>query len=92
MVVSPESTRTHGRLGFVANRGNTDNDQLLYDAEAIVRAVEGIAAFADQYRNEIEELDINPLLALPDRAVAVDALIKLRATPEFLTTLTSRST
>jgi len=62
------------------------------DAEAIVRAVEGIAAFADQYRNEIEELDINPLLALPDRAVAVDALIKLRATPEFLTTLTSRST
>ena len=62
------------------------------DAEAIVRAVEGIAAFADQYRNEIEELDINPLLALPDRAVAVDALIKLRATPEFLTTLTSRPT
>ena len=62
------------------------------DAEAVVHAIERIAAFADQYRNEIDELDINPLLALPDRAVAVDALIKLRATPEFLTTLTSRLT
>jgi hypothetical protein len=24
------------------------------------------------------ELDVNPLLALPDRAVAVDALVKLK--------------
>ena len=62
------------------------------DTEAVVRTIEHVAAFAARYRNEIEELDINPLLALPDRAVAVDALIKVRATPEFLTTLTSRST
>ena len=62
------------------------------NAVAIIDAVERIAAFADTYRNEIEELDVNPLLALPDRAVAVDALVKFRATPEFLTTLTSRST
>jgi acetyl-CoA synthetase len=62
------------------------------DAEAVVRAVEKIAAFADKHRNEIEELDINPLLALPDRAVAVDALIKFRAKNEFLATVTPRST
>jgi acetyl-CoA synthetase len=62
------------------------------DAEAVVRAVEKIAAFADKYCHEIEELDINPLLALPDRAVAVDALVRFRATKEFLATLTPRST
>jgi putative salt-induced outer membrane protein YdiY len=32
------STAGHANLGWTANRGNTDNDQLLYDAEAIVRS------------------------------------------------------
>lgn len=61
------------------------------DAAALVSTIERIAAFADKYRDVIEELDINPLLALPDRAIAVDALIKLRATSDFLASVTPRS-
>jgi acetate---CoA ligase (ADP-forming) len=48
------------------------------DAEAVIRAVEAVAAFADANRGLIEELDVNPLLVLKDGAVAVDALIKMR--------------
>ena len=48
------------------------------DQEAVVRAVEAIAAFAQTYSASLEELDVNPLLVLPDGAVAVDALIRMR--------------
>ena len=48
------------------------------DADAVVRAILAIASFAEAHRDRLEELDVNPLLALPDRAIAVDALIKLR--------------
>ncbi|MBI3672275.1 MAG: acetate--CoA ligase family protein [Rhizobiales bacterium] len=48
------------------------------DQVAVVRAVEAVASFAAAHRGLIEELDVNPLLALPDGAVAVDALIKMR--------------
>ncbi|MFM8481368.1 MAG: acetate--CoA ligase family protein [Gammaproteobacteria bacterium] len=51
------------------------------DEQALLRAIEAIAAFAHAHRDRLEELDVNPLLALPDRAVAVDALIKLRKSP-----------
>jgi hypothetical protein len=37
-----------------------------------------VAAFAAANRGRIEELDVNPLLVLPDGAIAVDALIKMR--------------
>jgi hypothetical protein len=37
-----------------------------------------VIAFAAAHRDRLEELDINPLLVLPDRAVAVDALIRMR--------------
>ncbi len=48
------------------------------DQEAVIKAVEAVAAFAAANRGLIEELDVNPLLVLPDRAVAVDALIRMR--------------
>ncbi len=48
------------------------------DGDAVVRAIEAVMAFADAHRDSLEELDVNPLLVLPDRAIAVDALIRLR--------------
>lgn len=48
------------------------------DLDAVVRAIEAIAAYAESRRDSLEELDVNPLLVLPERAVAVDALIKVR--------------
>ena len=48
------------------------------DQDAVIRAVEAVAAFAAAHRGRIEELDVNPLLVLPHGAVAVDALIRMR--------------
>ena len=48
------------------------------DRDAVIRAVEAVAAFAAAHRGLIEELDVNPLLVLPHGAVAVDALIRMR--------------
>ncbi len=48
------------------------------DAAAVISAVEAVAAFAAVHRGLIEELDVNPLLVLPQGAVAVDALIRMR--------------
>ncbi len=50
------------------------------DEEGVLRAIEAIAAFAEARRGLIEELDVNPLLVLPQGqgAVAVDALIRMR--------------
>jgi acyl-CoA synthetase (NDP forming) len=55
--------------GFRGERG---------DVEAVVSAVEAVARFAEANPGLIEELDINPLLVLPQGAVAVDALIRMR--------------
>ena len=48
------------------------------DTESVLRAIEAVVRFAEAHRDSLLELDVNPLLALPDRAVAVDALIKLK--------------
>lgn len=48
------------------------------DPAAVIAAVEAVAAFAMAHRGRVEELDVNPLLVLPDGAVAVDALIRMR--------------
>ncbi|MDE2385886.1 MAG: acetate--CoA ligase family protein [Alphaproteobacteria bacterium] len=48
------------------------------DAEAIIKAVEAVAAFAAAHETRLEELDINPLFVLPQGAVAADALIRMR--------------
>jgi acetyl-CoA synthetase len=48
------------------------------DMIALIDAIEAVAAFAMAHRDELEELDVNPLLALPEGAIAVDALIRMR--------------
>ncbi|MGH2525001.1 MAG: acetate--CoA ligase family protein, partial [Anaerolineales bacterium] len=48
------------------------------DVEAIVEAALRLAALAADWGERIAALDINPLIALPSGAVAVDALIVLR--------------
>ncbi|MEZ5888234.1 MAG: acetate--CoA ligase family protein [Paracoccaceae bacterium] len=45
------------------------------DMAAILRAVQAIGAYA-MAEPGLQELDVNPLIATPDRAVAVDALIR----------------
>jgi len=45
------------------------------DPKAIVRAALSLTALASDLGDQIAEVDINPLVALPDRAVVVDALI-----------------
>jgi acyl-CoA synthetase (NDP forming) len=45
------------------------------DIDAIVGAVMGLSALAEDLGESISEIDVNPLAALPDRAVVVDALI-----------------
>jgi len=48
------------------------------DQQAVIRAVEAVADFANANRGLVEEVDVNPLLVLKDGAIAVDALIKMR--------------
>ena len=48
------------------------------DPQAVIRAVEAVADFANANRGLVEEVDVNPLLVLKDGAIAVDALIKMR--------------
>jgi acyl-CoA synthetase (NDP forming) len=48
------------------------------DQQAVIAAVLAVADFAKANRTTIEELDVNPLLVLPNGAVAVDALIRMR--------------
>jgi len=45
---------------------------------ALVDAIARIAAWAIDHADRLEEMDVNPLLALPTAAVAVDALIRIR--------------
>ncbi len=51
------------------------------DRHATIAAIEAIARFADYHADTLEELDVNPLLVLPEGAVAVDALITMRTKP-----------
>ncbi len=48
------------------------------DGKAVVDAAEAVARFAAAHQDRLEELDVNPLLVLPNGAVAVDALVALR--------------
>ena len=48
------------------------------DTEAVIKAVEAVAAFAAAHETTLEELDINPLFVLPQGCVAADALIRMR--------------
>ncbi len=46
------------------------------DMKAIVAAVLAVQAYVVRYRDLLDEVEINPLIVTPDRAVAVDALIR----------------
>jgi acetyl-CoA synthetase len=48
------------------------------DIEALVDAIEAITRFAQDNSDRLYELDVNPLLALPKGAVAVDALVRIK--------------
>jgi acyl-CoA synthetase (NDP forming) len=52
------------------------------DTKAVVLAGMGLAALASDLGDAISEIDVNPLIALPDRAVVVDALIVPKAADE----------
>ena len=47
------------------------------DVEALARALSLISAYADRFRDELDSIDINPLIVLPEGrgVVAVDALV-----------------
>jgi hypothetical protein len=49
------------------------------DIKAIVRAALALAALAADLGDRLSEVDINPLVALPDRAVVIDALVVPKA-------------
>ncbi len=62
------------------------------DIEAVVRAALGLAAMAEDLGDLVSEVDVNPLVALPNRAVVVDALIvPNRATHRYTHRYTQRS-
>ncbi len=44
------------------------------DLAAVIRAIRGLSALALELGNELDALDINPLICGPDGAIAVDAL------------------
>ena len=46
------------------------------DMDAIIAAVETVQAYVLANTDTVSEVEINPLLCTPDRAVAVDALIR----------------
>jgi len=48
------------------------------DMPALIDAIARIADWAIAHADRLEEMDVNPLLALPTGAMAVDALIRMR--------------
>jgi len=48
------------------------------DMPALIAAILAVAQFASTHAGQLEELDVNPLLALHEGAVAVDALVRIR--------------
>ena len=48
------------------------------DRAALIATIQRIADFVVAHAAEIEELDVNPLIATPDGAIAVDVLLRVR--------------
>lgn len=51
------------------------------DKNAIIELVMTLQRFAQTHANELAELDVNPLMVLPDGVVAVDVLLRMRSMP-----------
>jgi acyl-CoA synthetase (NDP forming) len=51
------------------------------DIEALARVLSLLSAYADRFRDELDSIDINPLIVLPEGrgVVAVDALVVPRS-------------
>ncbi len=47
------------------------------DRDALIEAVLAVAQFAEAHCAELAELDINPLVVLPDGVVALDVLLRM---------------
>jgi acyl-CoA synthetase (NDP forming) len=52
------------------------------DVQAVARALSRLSRFAEQNAEAFESIDINPFVVFPDGAVALDALIVPRQSPE----------
>ena len=52
--------------------------QVAGDRKALLDAVEAIARYAVEHKSTLLELDVNPLLVLPNGVIAVDAYIRKR--------------
>jgi len=52
------------------------------DRDALIEAVLAVARFAEAHRTELAELDINPLVVLPDGVVALDVLLRMARADE----------
>ncbi|MEO8143094.1 MAG: acetate--CoA ligase family protein [Betaproteobacteria bacterium] len=48
------------------------------DLDAVCETIARISEFAADHADDVEEIDVNPLLALPEGAIALDALILRR--------------
>jgi hypothetical protein len=59
--------------GFPALAGGRGRPPV--DLQAIVSTIAALSRFASAHADEIESIDINPFIALPEGGVAVDALI-----------------
>ena len=73
----PEARRMLERLrGFKLLQGYRGAPPV--DLDATCEAIARISEFAVDHADRVEEIDVNPLLARPDGALALDALIVLR--------------
>lgn len=50
------------------------------DRDALVEALLALSEFSREFREELHEVEINPLAVLPDGVCAIDAMILLRST------------
>ncbi len=46
------------------------------DYQSIMRAIMALQAYVLYHANEVEEIEVNPLIVTPERAIAADALIR----------------
>ena len=51
------------------------------ELDRIVEAIDRLAAFGYAQRGRLVELDVNPLMVLPDRAVAADVVLRMVGAP-----------
>ena len=49
------------------------------DQQLVIKTITRVMNFAATHRDDLVELDINPLMVLPDAVVAVDAVLRIRA-------------